>query len=129
MNSFLEKSFNQVSFDEVVEKTIATLKEGGFGVLNTIDMQKTLKEKINADLNRYLILGACNPSLAFSAIQTESNVGTLLPCSIVIKESDDKSIQVAAINPDVLAQAFSNPSLDAIMDELKTKLTKIFNQL
>ncbi len=85
-------------YDEVKERVVAALKEQGFGVLTTIDVQSTLKQKLDADMERYEILGACNPPLAHKALSADREIGLLLPCNVVLREVDG-GIRVSALDP------------------------------
>lgn len=86
----------ELAFDDAVEKTREVLKTEGFGVLSEIRLDEKLKEKLGVDFRRYIILGACNPSLAFKTLQEDINVGLLLPCNVVVYEADDKNKSVVA---------------------------------
>ena len=99
------------TFDEAVAKTRDALAAEGFGVVTEIDIQKTLKAKIGVDFRRYLILGACNPALAYEALKLEANVGAMLPCNVVVQEAGGGRIEVSAIDPVASMQAIDNPEL------------------
>ena len=98
------------SFDDAIARVTAALKEEGFGVLTTIDVSKTLKEKIGADFRPYTILGACNPTLAHEALKLEDKVGTMLPCNVAVQQVEG-GVEVAAIDPVASMQAIGNPQL------------------
>ena len=100
-----------VTFDEAVARTRDALAAEGFGVITEIDIQKTLKARIGVDFRRYLILGACNPALAYEALKLEANVGAMLPCNVVVQEADGGGVEVSAINPVASMQAIDNPAL------------------
>ena len=89
------------SMEDVKEKVRASLKAQGFGILTEIDMQKTLKEKINVDIEPYLILGACNPKIANRALSADRSIGLLLPCNVVLRETGS-SVEVSIQDPEVL---------------------------
>jgi len=116
-------------FDKVVERVIELLKKEGFGILTEIDIQQTLKKKLNVDFKKYEILGACNPSFAYKALQAEDKIGTMLPCNIIAQEIDNGHIEVAAINPLVSMQAIKNSHLDDIAQEVSNKLKNVVNNL
>ena len=99
------------SFAEVVARTREALARQGFGVLTEIDVAATLKAKIGAEIAPYLILGACNPSLAYEALQLEDKVGTMLPCNVVVRDAGDGRTEVAAIDPVASMSAIPNPML------------------
>ena len=99
------------SFDEVVARTREALARQGFGVLTEIDVAATLRAKIDAEIAPYLILGACNPSLASEALQLEDKVGTMLPCNVVVRDAGDGRTEVAAIDPVASMSAIPNPML------------------
>lgn len=98
------------AFDEVIDRVREALQTQGFGIISEIDIQAALHEKIGVDFRRYTILGACNPSLAFEALQIEDKVGTMLPCNVVVQERGD-GIEVAAIDPVASMQAIENRDL------------------
>lgn len=116
-------------FDTVTEKTIQLLKEEGFGVLTEIDIQKTLKNKLDVDFRKYKILGACNPPFAYQALQAENKIGTLLPCNVIVQELETGKIEVAAINPMVSMQAVKNEQLDNIAQQVNSKLKHVISKL
>lgn len=115
-------------FQSAVDKTIATLKARGFGVLTRIDVQSTLREKIGAEFRPYIILGACNPKMAHEALKAEDKIGTMLPCNVVIQEIDGTT-EVAAVDPLASMQAVPNKSLATIAakvgDQLKAAVEEI----
>ncbi|MFY2789391.1 DUF302 domain-containing protein [Rhodococcus sp. MALMAid1271] len=104
------------TFEETVESTRKALSEQGFGILTEIDMQSTLKAKIDADIERYVILGACNPRLAKAAIDTDRQVGLLLPCNVVVR-SDGSDTIVEAMNPQLMVGLSAAPGLADVADE------------
>ena len=108
-------------YAEAVERTKAALKEQGFGVLTEVDIKQTMKEKRGVDFRPYVILGACNPSLAEQALATELDLGLLLPCNVVVYETEGGSI-VQAMDPEPVLGLVSNPGLEPIAREVKARL-------
>jgi uncharacterized protein (DUF302 family) len=119
----------ELPFDEAIEKVTAALKEEGFGVLTEIDVKATLKKKLDVDFRRYQILGACNPQYAYKALQAEKMVGTMLPCNVIVQETESGGSQVAAIDPIASMQAIDNPELAGIADVIRGKLRKVVEGL
>lgn len=116
-------------FDTIVNKTTELLQKEGFGILTQIDIQDTLKKKLDVNVNRYKILGACNAPFAYKALQAENKVGTMLPCNVIVQELDDKTVEVAAVNPLESMQAIKNPALEAIANEVTDKLKTVIKNL
>jgi uncharacterized protein (DUF302 family) len=112
------------SFDQIIDRTIAALKAEGFGVLSDIDIRATLKTKIGAEFRPYRILGACNPPLAYRALQAEDRIGAMLPCNVIVQEKPD-GVVVSAINPLVGMEQIGNPALTAIAIEVSEKLKRV----
>ena len=112
-------------FDSVIERTVAALKTEGFGVLSDIDIQSTLKAKLNVDMSRYRILGACNPPLAHQALQAEPAIGVMLPCNVVVHETAPGKIEVTAIDPRAVIGSIGNPHLTSIAATVAEKLARV----
>lgn len=111
--------------DEAIERTKAALKAEGFGVLTTIDVKATMKEKIDVDFEPYVILGACNPHLAHRALQAEHELGLLLPCNVIVHEHDGKS-RVSVIDPaQMLGFVGENAELAAVGAEAEARLRRV----
>jgi len=117
------------SFEEAESKLREELKKEGFGVLTDIDVQATLKTKIGEDFRKYKILGACNPKLAHKALLAESQIGTMLPCNIVIQENPENKIEVSVVDPIKSMQAIENPKLGEVATEAQEKLKKVIENL
>ena len=112
-----------VSYEQAIERVTASLKAQGFGVLTTIDVQKTLKDKLNLDFRKYVILGACNPPLAARALQGELEIGLLLPCNVIVYEvSPDRSAVVAMAPLAALGVVGENVELQAVANEADRRL-------
>ena len=97
MTYHMTKKVN-LPFDQAIDKVTQALAEKGFGVLTTIDVKATLKKKIDADFRPYTILGACNPNFAFQALQAESKIGTMLPCNVIVEETEAGLVEVSAVD-------------------------------
>jgi uncharacterized protein (DUF302 family) len=108
-------------FDDVVAAVRVGLSDQGFGVLTEIDVQATMKAKLDADLSPYLILGACNPPLAYRALQAEPSVGLLLPCNVIVRQTDQGTV-VEAIDPMTMVSISGNPALRPVVDEVAGRL-------
>lgn len=122
----------ELPYEEAVEKARAALKDEGFGVLCEIDLKEKLKEKLGVDFRNYVILGACNPPLAYKTLQQELNIGLLLPCNVVVYEADQigKSVVAAIDAREMLSVAGgNNATLDAVATEVNEKLKRVVAQL
>lgn len=117
------------SFDAVVAETILALKAEGFGIISEIDVQKTLREKIGVAFRKYMILGACNPTLAHNALQLEDKIGTMLPCNVVVQELEDGVVEVAAIDPVASMLAVDNASLKRAAADVAQQLKRAIDNL
>lgn len=116
-------------YEKVVETATAALKEEGFGVLTTIDVKETLKKKLDTDFRRYVILGACNPPLAHRALQAETEIGLLLPCNVVVYESEPDRSVVAAMAPLAALGIVQNPELHEVAKEADERLRRVLQSL
>ena len=118
-----------IPFQEAIRKVTAALKSEGFGVLTQIDMKTTFKDKLNADFRRFVILGACNPALAYRALAANGDVGLLLPCNVTVQEDGDK-VAVTAVNPVALLGALEDDvTAKAVAGEAREKLQRVINGL
>lgn len=117
-----------IPYVTAVERVRAALKKEGFGVLTEIDVQKTMKEKLGMDINKYTILGACNPPNAYQAILAEENIGLLLPCNVIVYEKGGKTV-LSVIRPTVAMQMVDNAKLKKISEEVEGKLKKAFDAI
>jgi uncharacterized protein (DUF302 family) len=117
------------SFNGVVEKVTEELKKEGFGIISEIDLKDKFKEKLNVDFRNYKILGACNPALAYKAIQQEDKIGTMLPCNILVQEKEMNNIEVSAINPMESMSAVNNVNLQSIAAEVSGRLKAVMERL
>jgi uncharacterized protein (DUF302 family) len=117
------------SFETAIEKVTDALKGEGFGVLTNIDIAGKLKEKINVDFRRYAILGACNPPLAYKALQAEDKIGVMLPCNVIVQQKSPAEVEVAAIDPEATMSAIGNTALLPIAQEVAAKLKRVIEKL
>ena len=111
-------------YDQAIEKVTAELKKEGFGVLTSIDVKETLKQKINVDFKNYAILGACNPPIAHRALQEEEDLGLLLPCNVVVYEKDNKT-RVSIFDPMVMTWIMENDNIKPIATEVQERLQRV----
>lgn len=128
MNYHFSKTIN-LNLAEAKEKVANALKAEGFGILTEINLQSTLKNKLGVDLNPYLILGACNPEIAYKAIQAEAHIGTMLPCNVILRETGEGETEVSAVDPVASMMAIQNDSLGGIAHEVRTKLERAITGL
>jgi uncharacterized protein (DUF302 family) len=120
----LTRSYTGAGFDDVLDKMRSVLAESGFGVLTEIDVQATLREKLGASMERYVILGACNPPLAHRALEATREIGLLLPCNVVVRQdAGDTSVTVVeAVNPAVMAEVTAVSGVVAVAEEAAARL-------
>lgn len=116
------------SFEQAIEKVTEELKKEGFGVLTTIDLKETLKNKIDADIDKYTILGACNPNFAYRGLQAEQELGLLLPCNVIVYEKAGK-VYVSAMNPELMTSVSGNEDLSDMSKEVKEILEKVISRV
>lgn len=128
MSYYFSKTI-QGSFEDGVRRTRDALQAEGFGVITEIDVQKTLKAKIDVDFRPYLILGACIPAMAHQALEIEDKVGTMLPCNVVVQAGPDGTVEIAAIDPVASMQAIGNPALIAKAGEVAAKLRSALDRI
>jgi len=124
--------FNKIldtSFEDAIQRVTNGLKKEGFGILTDIDVQQTLKKKLDVDFRKYRILGACNPPFAYKALQSEDKIGIMLPCNVIVQEVSGGKIEVAAIDPVASMQAVQNQNLEEIAGQVQSKLKAVINNL
>jgi len=118
-----------VPFDHAVARVIDALNREGFGVLTDIDVRATLKSKLGENFRPYRILGACNPQLAYRALQLEDKIGTMLPCNVIVQEYQGGSVEVSAVDPVASMQAIDNPGLAEVAKEVHARLKRVVEDL
>ncbi len=128
MSYYFAKTLD-VPFDTAIARTLAALKERGFGLVSEIDVKETLKQKIGVEFRPYRILGACNPKLAHRALTLEDKVGTMLPCNVIVQELEPGKSEVAAIDPVASMQAIDNPRLKDLAEQVRQELQAVVQAL
>lgn len=124
------KTTVDAGYEDAITRVTAALKDEGFGILTEIDVQATLKKKLDVDTRRYVILGACNPNLAHKAMQVEPDVGLLLPCNVIVYETDAAGKTVVAIfDPNLMFKITGNDILDAISCDARERLERVITSL
>ncbi|HEX5533926.1 MAG TPA: DUF302 domain-containing protein [Actinomycetales bacterium] len=118
-----------IPFDDAMTSVRDALAAQGFGVLTEIDMSATLKQKLGVDVDRQVILGACNPPLAYRAVQAEASIGLLLPCNVLVRDAGEGRTLVEAMDPQVMVSVTDNPDLRGVADEAAEKLKKALDSL
>ena len=119
----------ELSFDDAIVRVTEELKKEGFGVLTEVDIQATLKKKLDVDFRPYKILGACNPPFAYKALQAEQNIGLLLPCNVIVQDAGNGKTEIAAIDPLVSMSKVENPALEPVAEEIKAKLQRVIQNV
>ena len=128
MSYHFSKTLNN-DFDTVIEKVTGELKKEGFGVLTQIDVQDTLKKKLDVDFRKYKILGACNPHFAYEALLAEDTIGTMLPCNVIVQERKDGKVEVSAVDPVASMMAIKNDTLVGVAMQVREKLNCVIDNL
>lgn len=116
-------------FDTAIDKVTDELKKEGFGVLTQIDVQDTLKKKLDVDFRKYRILGACNPNFAHQALKAEDKIGAMLPCNVIVQEHDNKNVEVSAVDPVASMMAVKNDALGGVAMQVREKLSRVIDNL
>ena len=119
----------QVPFETAIVQVTEALKQRGFGILTEIDVRQTLKKKLDVDFRPYRILGACNPPLAYQALQAEDKIGTMLPCNVIVQDVGGGTVEVSAVDPVASMAAIDNPKLATIAVTVQAKLREVVESL
>ena len=118
-----------LTFDEAVNAVTDSLMEQGFGILTEIDVQAKLKEKLGVDFRKYLILGACDPKSAYKALQAEDKIGVLLPCNVIVQETADAEVEIAAMDPSAMMESIDNRALSEIAQDVRDRLAAALDKV
>lgn len=129
MSYYFNTTISGKDFDEVIEQVTGELSKEGFGVLTEIDVQATLKKKLDIDFKKYRILGACNPPSAHKAISSEDKIGVFLPCNVVVTENEAGDVEVAAVDPVASMMAVSNDALGEVATDIQGRLKRVIESL
>lgn len=116
-------------FDTTIDKVTAALDKEGFGILTEIDVSATLKKKLDVDMPRYRILGACNPPLAHQAVSAVPEIGLLLPCNVLVREDDAGDVHVSFMDPQSVLGLVDNPDVEPLANQVREKLEQAMAQL
>tara|TARA_R110002020_G_scaffold192228_1_gene392267 strand:- start:19156 stop:19542 length:387 start_codon:yes stop_codon:yes gene_type:complete len=128
MSYTIDRIFSGADIDDIDARTRAALAAAGFGVLTEIDVKATMKKKIDKDLPGYRILGACNPNMAWQAIGMEPKVGAMLPCNVIVRETDE-GVEVSAVDPAVSMAGINNQELGAVADQVRQMLAEVVSTI
>lgn len=118
-----------LSFTQAIDKITAALKDEGFGILTTIDVKETLKKKIAVDFRNYVILGACNPTLAYQALCADGRTGLLLPCNVIVQEYGDNKVEICIADPEEMARQSNNEHIKLTAASARTLLSKALQKV
>ncbi|TDO89310.1 uncharacterized protein (DUF302 family) [Halanaerobium saccharolyticum] len=119
----------KLSYQETIKKVKAELKKEGFGVLTELDMKKIFKEKLDKEMNEYIILEACNPAFAFEGIAEEPELGLLLPCNVIVYKTETEEVKVAAVDPKKALGMSENKRINEIAQEIQTRLERVIENV
>lgn len=119
----------ELTFEQAVEQVTAGLQAEGFGILTEIDVAATLKKKLDKDIPPYRILGACNPTLAHQALQTDPSIGLLLPCNVVVRQNDKREVFVEFMDPEAVLNLVDNQDIAKLAQEVRQKLERVMEGL
>jgi uncharacterized protein (DUF302 family) len=128
MKAFFTK-LTDLTFDDAIDHVTAILKEHGLSILTDIDVNKTLKKKIDVDFRPYRILGACNPLFAHNALQTYDKADIMMPCNVIVQQQSDGKVEITIFNPDAGASNLQNKALEDFACEVTKELRKVFRKI
>ncbi|CDX20683.1 conserved hypothetical protein [Mesorhizobium sp. ORS 3324] len=128
MSCYLSKSLD-MPFAAAIDHVTKKLADKGFGILTRIDVQHTMKVKLGVDFKPYMILGSCNPHFAWRALQAEDKIGAMLPCNVIVTETEPGKVEVAAIDPTAAMGSIDNPQLAAIAKDVRLLLAEMIGEL
>ena len=128
MSYYFSKTVKE-DFDTAIQKVTDELKKEGFGVLTQIDVQDTLKKKLDVDFRKYRILGACNPTFAYEALMSEDKIGAMLPCNVIVQEHDNGDVEISAVDPVASMMAVKNDALGGVVMQVREKLNRVIDNL
>ncbi|NNC37492.1 MAG: DUF302 domain-containing protein [Hyphomonadaceae bacterium] len=128
MNYHFSKTVD-LPFDQAIERATAVLQDNGFGVLTTIDVKATLKKKLDVDFRPYTILGACNPTFAYQALQCEPHIGTMLPCNVIVQDMGEGGMEISAVDPIASMNAIENQDLGKVAYQVEELLKKVIEEI
>ena len=129
MTYTINRMFPDAGIDDVDARARKALTDHGFGILTEIDVKATMKKKLDVEMPAYRILGACNPSMAWQALQAEDRIGTMLPCNVIVQQRDNGDVEVAAVDPVASMQAVDNPGLARVASAVRDNLKNVIDSL
>ena len=129
MNYYISKTIDQTTIEQIRPKVEEELKKEGFGVLTEIDIQATMKKKLDKDYLPHVILGACNPVYADQVLSVDPRISTMLPCNVTLRELENGNVEIAAIDPFAAMSTVDNPEIAQFAKEIQIKLTSILNNI
>ena len=128
MEYYLTK-YVDITYEEAIVRATEELKKEGFGILTEIDVKDNFKEKIGIDFRKYIILGACNPPYAYQALEAEDKVGVLLPCNVVVQETEEGKTEVSAVNPLVAMSMIENSTMEIVAKKVHDAIQRVLDHL
>ncbi len=127
-NSYYFSKTVEGEYEQIVSKLKEALKGEGFGVITEVDMHTKIGEKLDVEMKRYKLLGVCNPKLAYTALGYEENIGLFLPCKMIVKEVDEKTVEIVSVDPEVMMQSIGNEKLDQFAKDVGLRLRKVLDE-